>query len=379
VNYLNLGGTHRARPVAETLQLAEKFGKEIGITRVANITGLDCVGISVVVAIRPNAKLLSVSQGKGMTLDHAKVSALMESIESWHAENIPLPSLRGTYQALSSSMNLCDPCSIAQSDFDVSVLQSMPLYWCEGINIVNHSAIKIPYEALSLDSTTLSPQSLLFDTSSNGLASGNTYAEAVCHALCELIERDASHKFVRLSDEIQQKRLVDIKSINSPLANTLLGQLYSAGIKVQIWNMTSEMECPVFHCTLFDRDISRKTQIFSGEGCHIDKEVALCRAITEAAQTRLTFIAGSRDDVFPAYYEKEILTEDDTPYSGDAQYPLISAPHYQKSFEENVKIIVEALVAKGYEKVICVDHTRSHTGIHVVQMIVPGLHGKEKG
>jgi len=52
----------------------------MGITRVANVTGLDHVGIPVVMACRPNARGLAVSQGKGLTLDAAKASAVMESI-----------------------------------------------------------------------------------------------------------------------------------------------------------------------------------------------------------------------------------------------------------------------------------------------------------
>ncbi len=40
----------------------------------------------------------------------------------------------------------------------------------------------------------------------------------------------------------------------------------------------------------------------SAVGCHPVREIALLRALTEAAQSRLTYIAGSRDDCFPAAY-----------------------------------------------------------------------------
>ena len=34
-----------------------------------------------------------------------------------------------------------------------------------------------------------------------------------------------------------------------------------------------------------------------GAGCHPSRDIALLRALTEAAQARTTFIAGSRDDM----------------------------------------------------------------------------------
>ena len=73
-------------PPEETLaRLVPHLGR-MGITRVANVTGLDRVGVPVVTAVRPNARSLAVSQGKGLTLAAAKVSAIMEAAELYHAE-----------------------------------------------------------------------------------------------------------------------------------------------------------------------------------------------------------------------------------------------------------------------------------------------------
>lgn len=375
--YLDLGGTHRARTLSETLVIAQNIAKKIGITRIANITGLDNIGIPVVVAIRPNAKLLSVSQGKGMTLAHAKVSAIMESIESWYAENILMPELKGSYQDLSTSYMMIDPCDIAHSIFDLNALRKMTLHWCRGVNLIDDQVSYIPYEAISLDSTVLSEANLLLGASSNGLASGNTIEEAACHALCELIERDADFKFNRLSDQKQQERLLNLSSVDSKLARILLKKIQDASITVQIWDMTSEIDLPVFCCTLFDHDIGRKTQIFSGHGCHFDKEVALCRAITEAVQVRLTFIAGSRDDVFPSYYEKELMADQSQSYEGTRQYDEIVEPYYSNDFEENIRLMVHQLVSLGLNKIILFNHTGPTDLIAVVSMLIPGLYGKE--
>ena len=65
-----------------------------GITRLADVTGLDHLGIPVAVCCRPNGRALSVSQGKGRTRAQAFASALMESIETWHAETPALAEHR---------------------------------------------------------------------------------------------------------------------------------------------------------------------------------------------------------------------------------------------------------------------------------------------
>src|SRR5215469_14560882 len=77
-------GTHRSAPPAETLGRIRPHLARCGITRIANITGLDRIGIPVTLAIRPNGKTLSNSSGKGVSLDAAMVSAAMEGIELFH-------------------------------------------------------------------------------------------------------------------------------------------------------------------------------------------------------------------------------------------------------------------------------------------------------
>ena len=71
-----LRGTHRQRPPAETVARVRQLMPVMGITRVANVTGLDFVGVPVVMVTRPNSRSLAVSQGKGLDLDTAKASGL---------------------------------------------------------------------------------------------------------------------------------------------------------------------------------------------------------------------------------------------------------------------------------------------------------------
>ena len=59
-----------------------------------SITGLDWIGIPVYLAVRPNSRNVPVYLGKGLTRAQAQVSALMESLEGFHAEEIRLPVAR---------------------------------------------------------------------------------------------------------------------------------------------------------------------------------------------------------------------------------------------------------------------------------------------
>jgi len=67
------GHASHTEPV-ETLERLLRIAPEMGISRVANITGLDEIGIPVAAAIRPNSRNISVSQGKGLDMVAAKVS-----------------------------------------------------------------------------------------------------------------------------------------------------------------------------------------------------------------------------------------------------------------------------------------------------------------
>ena len=81
-------GTHRTTAPEETLARVADKARQIGVTRLGNVTGLDRIGIPVTVAVRPNSRSVSVSQGKGLGLSQALASAIMEAIELFHGEDL---------------------------------------------------------------------------------------------------------------------------------------------------------------------------------------------------------------------------------------------------------------------------------------------------
>src|SRR5437879_13761819 len=102
-------GTHRAESLQKTLEHVSRLAPVMGITRVANVTGLDPVGIPVVMVCRPNSRSVAVSQGKGIDLPGARVSGLMEAAELYHAETITLPLRLATYEELRYQHNVVEP------------------------------------------------------------------------------------------------------------------------------------------------------------------------------------------------------------------------------------------------------------------------------
>src|SRR5687768_18464283 len=101
-------GTHRAATLDETWQRFRPAARKAGITRIADLTGLDTLGVPVFAAIRPMGKSLSTQQGKGFSADAARVSALMESLETFTAENIENAVVRGGFRSLAKKRNVVD-------------------------------------------------------------------------------------------------------------------------------------------------------------------------------------------------------------------------------------------------------------------------------
>ncbi|WP_019885858.1 YcaO-like family protein [Streptomyces purpureus] len=291
-------GTHRTRPPSDTWKAIRPLLDRFGITRVADVTGLDDIGIPVTMAVRPLARTLSVAQGKGVTLDAARVSGAMEAIEAWHGERaLPPISVRRTPAA---EMGLPYPVTALEQHPGSLLTDHTRLDWITGRSAVDDSPVPVPLSAVKIGRETHTDWRMhLPSTSTNGLASGNTHAEALVHALYEVIERDAISD-LNDAPQAEERQLLDPWSIDDPHCSALLGRFLSAGAWFELWHLPTRFGVPVMACFLWRED--QPTVLVGGSGAHLDPRVALSRAITEAAQSRLTVITGSRDDTHPVVY-----------------------------------------------------------------------------
>lgn len=374
-------GTHRLVPPRETLARVRPFLPAMGITRIAVVTGLDIIGIPVVMAVRPNSRCLAVAQGKGWDLDAAKASAVMESIESYHAEHIRLPLRLASGREMQASGHHVIDASRLPPALSGRYDPGVPLLWVEGRDWLQDENAWVPFQLVHTAYTTGMRFDLkAFSASSSGLASGNHMLEAVSHAICEVVERDAYFKFSRLSEAKREARRIDLGTVDHPPCRELIERCERAGIAVAAWDITSDIGLAAFRCHIMcrERDVLRRLPAAGGSGCHPVRHVAFQRALTEAAQSRLTAISGSRDDMPRSDYR---IWRD--PLNLERQRGLISTrgsrsftaiPSFENdSLREDVDQELELLRRAGFENVVAVDLTLPEFGIPVVRILIPGM------
>jgi YcaO-like protein with predicted kinase domain len=379
-------GTHRSRPPAETLADYERFMGPLGITRLANVTGLDCIGLPVYMAIRPNARGLSTAQGKGIDTATAKASALMESIENWHGERIDKPLRYESYLALRREAAVVDVTRLP-TRAGLTLRLDVPMLWIEGYDLLQQRSTWVPYSLVSVNFVRDPNVVDVFSQNSNGLASGNHLLEAVVHGLCEVIERDASALASLAPSGPRVPPRLDLATVDDEPCARVLAMIDRAGVRMVARDITSDINIPAYDCVIFDRhDLPRWSMkgFCSGQGCHLSPAVALMRAVTEAVQSRLTLIAGSRDDNFTSAYEAFV-----DPVLLKKEAARIDAPAPGRAFrrsslatdtlEGDLGVLLEAVRGAGLDSVVVVDLTRPEIGVPVVRVIVPGLEAYHKG
>ena len=378
---LDLGGTVRAVSVDETLARIRPLLPAFGITRVARITGLDHIGIPVSIAVRPASRLLSTSQGKGMTPELADISAMMESIETWHAEMMPAAGCRASCAELASRERVVPPSSLRTPPFIRKVQEDTEVIdWVSVVELSTEESYWLPRGFLNLDTVTegQATQATVYRVTTTGLASGNTRAEAILHGLYEAIERDAHHAFVRLPPAEQAARRIAVDSVDCPHNRTLIARIQEAGVHLEVSDMTSVVGIPTFHAVIVEIGALSRYFVDEGMGTHLRPEIALSRAITEAAQSRLAYIAGSRDDLYPSTYraERRKLLQNEghaEARAGNKAFADVVRPPFQLCFDDNLRCVLKALKEAGHERVFCFDHTRPNLDVPVVHVLCPGL------
>jgi ribosomal protein S12 methylthiotransferase accessory factor len=362
-------GTHRAATLEATWKRFAPAAKKAGITRIADLTGLDTLGIPVFAAIRPMGTSLSTQQGKGLTAEAARISALMESLETYSAENLRAPVVRGSYRALKKRRHVVDvrklPRPRGRLDLDAR------WEWIEGFDLVAQQPILVPRQAVTLDTTFTKPP--VFDISSNGLASGNVRVEAIVHGLCEVLERDAEAAWRRAGGD----RRIVLDTILDPGCRALIDRITATGARVFVWDLEGSAGIPVIGAAIMEDPAEpawRALGFYQGFGAHLVPEVAIARALTEAAQTRLTYIAGGRDDFFPFDYARatdpEILATLWEQLAAPCDDPALfdDLPrHATRGLGEDLETLV-----RGLEQVIVVDVTHPVLRVPAVKVIVPG-------
>ena len=351
----------------------------VGITRLADVTGLDRLGLPVVLAVRPLGRSLAVSQGKGLTREQASVSAILEAMELHHAERHRLPLRYGRGDELA-------PLRLVELErlpyrHGADRERRRPLIWVEGRDLSDGDSRWLPYELVHADYSLPQPAaSGLFAQSTTGLAAGATRSGAIRHALLEAVERDGL-ALAQADREPPPARLLDLDGVEDPDCRAVLAAVAAAGLAVVALDVTSDLAIATISCRLIERQQVAAAMAHPAEGSAADPlpERALLKALIEAAQARLAFIAGTRDDLDPLDYvaldaERE---RDFWLACADADWPrrpVATLPRGPAGDDEAIIGWVRArLAGAGLDQVVVVDLDDPDIAVPVVRVVVPGL------
>lgn len=404
-------GTSRTIPVDKTLTKISKLVDKIGVTRLADITYMDRLFIPNYSSVLPGTDdYIWVYSGKGATKKHAKASALMESIERYSSlPNFYLGDfIQGSHKDLSSKYKILHPYQVVEPlNYDYN--DEMIMDYLLGYDIQNKDEILVP-AALALfryhpNSPAINPFAVHH---TNGLASGNVLEEAVCHSLCEVIERDAIslaqlrasaipyHFLVHISENLAINGYsingnsikdsffddnaifpdIDLDSIDFLPANKLIDKFQTENISLFIKDITSDIGIPTFIATSVEWISHDYGYLAEGHGTHPDKRIALLRSITEVSQTRAANIQGARDDLRKIRYS-DGNNEDKRSWQFTPSTKIINfsdiPSYYQVDILDDINLILQNLKRSGLNQVIVVNLTNPNLDIPVVRTIVPGL------
>jgi len=365
-------GTHRAMAPELTLERIRPHLAKAGITRVADITELDTVGVPVATAMRPSSVTLAVESGKGATARAAATSAAMEALERFVAESEDVTKVVGRVDEVID--DLLVPLESFPLNRGASVSSVLRYSWGEMENLRTGERGLVPVSCISLADPNCKNPLILespWQMSSNGLASGNHLPEALCAALYEVIERDAVCSWEYATSQGAARLVVDLDTVSKPIIRRVLDQVLDAGSSLQLYWCPTEVAIPAFHAEIWEPGATTGT--YGGYGCHLDPEIAMIRAVTEAVQARTIFVAGARDDLG----RRAFMSLRRSPRSHGRSGTVISVDDVEdrstQSFHGDIAVMMQCLDDAGFGTVLAHEFDAQRFEVSVVRVVVPGL------
>jgi ribosomal protein S12 methylthiotransferase accessory factor len=348
------------------LRIAEAAARQCGVTRLADITGLDRVGLPVWQAVRPEGRALSVHQGKGASPLAARIGALCAAIESHCAEHVRADGPVAAFADLPPEQRAPD-----FSDYCVDRAklpdQEASIPWCEATDLLSGAPHYLPHALVSLDFRSGLPNRI--ERISGGTGAGGTEQDAVRVALLELIERDAVSGWQQLGQAAQAGTSLALETVPFDWFQAWRERLRMLRIDIEAFQLKAIVNVPAFMCVIGGtEEFGSAYRRFSGAAAHPDAEQALFKALAEALQSRLTLIAGVRDDILPSYYERHATSRKSPHWPQPGTRTWTQADNSQ-----DVPDWAEDLARKGYRRVAIKRLDQGLDGIAVVKAFVPGL------
>jgi len=376
-SYRVAGTSVRTSSADASIARVTPYLKDYGITRVANVTHLDRVGVPVHTALKPLGTTLSNGSGKGLTMEASKISAIMEAIEQTHWENDQFPRVETTQaDLLAQGMQVTEGSDLPL--FKLSLWNDrLPLDWTTGHDLVTGDEVWVPAELVQANLRSRLAIST-FVTSSNGLASGNNVFEAIYSGLTELVERDAIAMYQAEGNRQTYDPAIDLDQLSAHYGEPFHGLrelIERAELRLFVFDCTNEVGVPTYKAFVHDLAVSR-AGAFGGYGTSLDPSVALCRAVTEAMQSRGLVIAGSRDDQFGSVRDASLMHSNHYEAPPAGTMPLVIRENESTgSIVDDVAVVTRKLQDSGMDRIVVLRHTEPGDPVQVVRVIVPRLEG----
>ncbi|MBW1719897.1 MAG: YcaO-like family protein [Deltaproteobacteria bacterium] len=341
------------------------------LSAISRIDELDKIGIPAFICEIESNLGIGDSCGKGVSIEQAKASALMEAIERYSCERFIKkrgPFIISSYDDLKE--NALDPLSlllplpsIYQTDEILKNLKKVPLPWIEAFSLTHNKPIFFPLHWFYL----------IYGTT--GFASGNTIQEAILQAIGEVIER---HNISRVIQGKLSTPSIDISSVDYHIAKSLINKFFDAGIELYIKDFSLGLNIPTISVLAYDSSPPTNTvRIYNAAGAHLNRDFALIRALIELAQHRAQIIykenkhkkPGGPTYCFPCFKTLEeasylIENKDAIPFDKISTYK-------HSDFKVEIEKAV-SLIKQDNLEVILTNTTCSELQIPAVAVTIPG-------
>ena len=361
--------------VPSSLTAAAADATRCGVTRLADVTGLDRIGMPVFQSVRPRSRALSVHQGKGLSREAAMIGALMEAVESHHAETFAGDTIVECFDALPRRAR-----PAAMADFAAD-RQDAPdggtrISWVPARRLVGDRLLLVPFDVVSLDCTHQTDPRI--DKSSVGLAAHYDRRAAMLTAIYEVIERDAEWVWRAQPIEQRSRYRLDARSVPFEWFARLHATIQREGIRLTLYEIPAVIHLPVFICELTEPGAGAAARhIVYGSAAHDLPEQALLRSVVEAVQSRATLIAGVRDDIYymesahdgadsiglclplPPGLAMRTWADVETAFDAPAQSDPVD--------------LAKRLAAAGYPDTAIIDISSHDSEVVVIKAVSPGL------
>ncbi len=363
----------RSATAEEALARVEPVLARIGVTRVAEISGLSEHAVPVFQTARPALfghpahGQNSGAQGKALTPAGAAVAAAMESVEAYSAEPRNIVLCRATRAYLAEHRAVLDPAGLATLLHAAPPEPDEALMWAEAYAVEEGSSVLVPAEAVyypffAEDYATRR----VFPCTSDGLGAGLTYHEAALQALCEVVER---HYWASWERGLAQARQTTVPTrLQALVAGEL--RLYSLHLVD-----THSADALAVMCALLEGD---ESSFFGGFAAARTAQLAAERAVLEAAQSAATISSGAREDIDDTgldhapgqYRQAPVVAGPAIPLDGPDRVPPEGEAH---DLRAEFRAVLAAVHSLGLPLVLLANLTRAGIDVPVVRAIVPGV------